>query len=187
MRIIIIIIVALASVKTFADVYKVGTADNGYYMLVGKIELNTIGTLADHVKQGDTLMLNSNGGSVEGALKIAKLVVFKGLKVGIPADAVCSSACTIIFVASTKKYAYSRHQIKVHAPYHVQNGMKVLTDRTSPDAVAISSMAMVGNGLNLRVAMRFLSETYFHKGRVQPITQELYNMLRIETIKGGKL
>lgn len=61
------------------------------------------------------IALDSPGGNVREAIKIAKYVEESGLGVFVPADATCASACFLIYVSAPMRA--SSGKVIVHRPY----------------------------------------------------------------------
>lgn len=64
-----------------------------------------------------TLSLNSNGGSLEDALSIARLVRERGLAVSIDAGALCASSCPLILAAGTTRSVDVKGAVGLHQFY----------------------------------------------------------------------
>lgn len=63
------------------------------------------------------MILNSRGGSVEEALKLAKIIENAALVVKLPSGNTCASACFILFASSPYRWAHSDARLLVHRPY----------------------------------------------------------------------
>lgn len=71
--------------------------------------------LRDHAPQIKTIELNSFGGAVVAAYKIAELVRERGLSTNVRKGARCASACTLIFQAGVRRTAYPTTRFLYHA------------------------------------------------------------------------
>jgi hypothetical protein len=61
-----------------------------------------------------TLRLSSPGGNILEAAKIADIVTFGKIATAVPANAICASACFIVFAAGNEKYANYAASVGVH-------------------------------------------------------------------------
>ncbi len=75
------------------------------------------------------IVLNSFGGSVDGAKEFAKVIREQGLVTVIPAGGVCMSACTLLFQAGIKRQAHRSAIFIYHAPRAGKIGISKLHDR----------------------------------------------------------
>ena len=64
-----------------------------------------------------TLTLNSNGGSLEDALSMARLVRQHGLAVTIEAGALCASSCPLVLAAGTTRNVSANAAVGLHQFY----------------------------------------------------------------------
>lgn len=71
--------------------------------------------LRDHAPQVKNIELNSYGGNVVAAYKIAELVRERGLSTNVRKGAKCASACTLIFQAGIHRTAYPTTRFLYHA------------------------------------------------------------------------
>lgn len=62
------------------------------------------------------VIVNSGGGDVLEAIKIAEIIERVGLPIEVAADGECSSACFFIYVAAPHRSAFGA--VKIHAPYY---------------------------------------------------------------------
>jgi hypothetical protein len=65
--------------------------------------------------QSPALLLDSPGGNILGALRIASIIQKYHLAVFVPAGSMCASACFLLFAASQSRHASSESQIGVHS------------------------------------------------------------------------
>jgi hypothetical protein len=98
------------------------TAHYGIVFASGKIESNDAERLQAFVRDLERnrlsitdLSIDSPGGEVTQAAKIAKVVITKGLTVDVEAHHVCASACFIILAAAPRKAVWSTAAIGVHS------------------------------------------------------------------------
>ncbi len=68
------------------------------------------------------VLVNSSGGDVLEAIKIAETVERVGLPIEVAVDGECSSACFFIYVAAPHRSAYG--VVKIHAPYYNLAGVE---------------------------------------------------------------
>ncbi len=61
------------------------------------------------------VVLNSNGGNIAEALRIADLVKAAYLEAAVPKKSVCASACFYILAAATTRYMNG--EVGIHRPY----------------------------------------------------------------------
>ena len=71
--------------------------------------------LRDYAPQIKTIELNSYGGHVVAAYKIAELVRGRGLSTNVRKGAKCASACTLIFQAGAQRTAYPTTRFLYHS------------------------------------------------------------------------
>lgn len=64
-----------------------------------------------------TISLNSNGGSLEDALSIARLVRERGLAASVEAGALCASSCPLILAAGTTRSVDAKGAVGLHQFY----------------------------------------------------------------------
>lgn len=110
------------------------SAGKKYILLSGKIEegdtvklVNLIAENPESFLLSDTIMLSSPGGSVEEALKLAKIIESSGLVAIVGPSDTCASACFLLFVSAQQRINLGK--ILVHRPY-------IPTESFSPDSHA---------------------------------------------------
>ncbi len=70
--------------------------------------------LRDHAPHAKVIELNSYGGLVEPAYKIAELVRARGMHTNVRKGAKCASACTLIYQAGVRRTAYPLTRFLYH-------------------------------------------------------------------------
>lgn len=94
-------------------------------ILEGDITLGDLEKLRPLIKYGDTLCLNSMGGSFSEGINIAQYLDGKGITTYLPAGTVCYSSCAIVFMAGSefedvyldKRKMHVTAKLGFHAPY----------------------------------------------------------------------
>lgn len=65
----------------------------------------------------DTFVLNSRGGSVNQALRLAKVIDHFQINTSVPAGGVCASACVLVWSAGHEKSVSENSALGVHEAY----------------------------------------------------------------------
>ena len=71
------------------------------------------------------VLLNSNGGSTIEALEIGKLIKIAGFPTYVSSYAPCNSACSLIWVAGSKRFLGASGKVGFHATYIESNGKRM--------------------------------------------------------------
>lgn len=94
------------------------------FVMEGAIEVGDGDKLLALIKSNpvDTMLqkgmsLNSPGGSVSEAIKIAQIIESAAIKVRVHSGDVCASACFIIFASAPYRWASNDAEILIHRPY----------------------------------------------------------------------
>src|SRR5437762_370804 len=99
-----------------AQAAEVTAPDNGTILVSGRIALGDASRfeslLSSLGARGKTeVQLDSPGGLLQEAVKIAEVVRKAGLTTRVPYRATCASACTLIFAAGSKRIAHAVSRI----------------------------------------------------------------------------
>jgi ATP-dependent protease ClpP protease subunit len=98
-------------------------AGDGQMTAIGRIEPGTADVFRALVEAPgtriDELVLHSPGGSVEDAIKMARLVREHGIDTRVPADGYCASACPLLFSGGTARSAGTSAWIGLHQVFAV--------------------------------------------------------------------
>lgn len=70
------------------------------------------------------VLLNSPGGQVLEALAIGRAIRSKGFATAVPDQTLCVSACALIWLAGTQRFAEDSSVVGFHAAYVVKNGQQ---------------------------------------------------------------
>lgn len=84
--------------------------------------------------------LNSDGGLIQPAIEIGKIIKIMGYLTAVDDDSVCASACALIWMAGSKKALAPNAHLGFHAGYRTENGKMVESGAAN---------ALVGNYLTL--------------------------------------
>ena len=68
------------------------------------------------------VFLNSEGGKIMPALDMGTLISAKGFATAVPADALCASACALMWLAGKPRYVSANANIGFHAAYVLDHG-----------------------------------------------------------------
>ncbi len=68
------------------------------------------------------VVLNSQGGATLAALEMGKAIRIKGFATAVPENALCASACALMWLAGSPRFAGEGAQIGFHASYIDRNG-----------------------------------------------------------------
>jgi hypothetical protein len=99
-----------------AEAARFATPNDGSIVITGRIdpgdEAHFLSSLSK-LRRGGTIEvhLNSPGGSVLAAMKIADIVHRAGLTTQVPYRATCASACVLVFAAGVTRIADARLQV----------------------------------------------------------------------------
>lgn len=74
------------------------------------------------VSRDAVVILNSEGGRILPALEIGLEAKSRNFATAVPTDGLCASACALIWLAGTPRYAAETASIGFHAAYLVQDG-----------------------------------------------------------------
>lgn len=103
-----------------AEAARFATPNDGSIVITGRIdpgdEAHFLSSLS-RLRRGGTIEvhLNSPGGSVLAAMKIADIVHRAGLTTHVPYRATCASACVLLFAAGVTRIADANSTIAVHS------------------------------------------------------------------------
>ncbi|WP_018185177.1 hypothetical protein [Kaistia granuli] len=123
------VIAALMSAASHAGAAQVTQVDRPAckYLLKGEIAKGDLEELqATEIKYGDSLCLESDGGSYQAGLNIAEYLVGRGIYTVIDRKSHCFSSCAIIFMAGSEseegiqlslRRMHITAQLGFHAPY----------------------------------------------------------------------
>ena len=96
-------------------------------------------TVAGTVPEDATVWLDGPGGSLQAGLRIGTAIRLKGWKTAVPDDAICASACGLIWLGGIHRSLGQRTRIGFHAAWIETGGRKQETG---------SGNALVGSYLN---------------------------------------
>ncbi len=68
------------------------------------------------------VILNSEGGATLAALEIGRAIRLAGFSTAVPADSLCASACALIWLSGTPRFAEDNSHVGFHASYVIKNG-----------------------------------------------------------------
>jgi hypothetical protein len=121
-----------------ARVYVAREGNTTSIVVFGRIVAETEGAFASAVaaNRGARVLLNSGGGSLVPALAIGRLVRQHRLQTYVPDSSVCSSACSLIWLAGTERHIGIHARIGFHAAYVAQQG--------GPGQISSSGNAVIG-------------------------------------------
>ena len=88
------------------------------------------------------VVLQSNGGSLYPALTMGRAIKASGFATLVPDNAICASACAMIWLGGAKRYSSSSAQIGFHAAYRERYGFA--TESGSGNAIVGSYYASLG-------------------------------------------
>lgn len=108
------------------DLLLSGDLDEGIAVRVGAI-------LATHPRI-KRLHLTSDGGLVEEAMALGRLVTARGLSTYVPES--CASACTLVFAHGRRRYLAVGGQLGYHAPYEVGADGRMIALDPAPERAA---------------------------------------------------
>lgn len=136
-----------ASIAAAAEIKSTPLADVRVAIsIVGNIVPGDADSLGAHIKEAKdagkvvtSVRLNSEGGSLMEAVRLADAVRSAKVSTNVGENATCASACFLIFAAGETKYAYVRARIGVH----------VASDRGSESRKATQEMARVAEVLDV--------------------------------------
>ncbi|GGD21003.1 ATP-dependent Clp protease proteolytic subunit [Aureimonas glaciei] len=98
-------------------------AGDGQVTAIGRIEPGTAELFQALIDTPDQtigeLVLHSPGGSVEDAIKMARLVREHGIDTRVPADGYCASACPLLFAGGAERSAGTSAWIGLHQVFAV--------------------------------------------------------------------
>lgn len=98
----------------------------------GEIERDTYRLFlraAGKLKPGTTLVLNSPGGEVSGAILFGMAIRGAGFDTVVPSGAICNSACAYAFLGGVSRVVLPQGRIGVHRSRHqLSNGQKLPPD-----------------------------------------------------------
>ena len=96
---------------------------SGNIIISGPIELGDYDFIRRYLvsNPAGTIYLNSNGGTVSEALKIANFFREKGMATHLPRRSVCASACVLLFAGGVIRTAESTAKIGIHVGSGVLN------------------------------------------------------------------
>ena len=108
------------------------------------------------------LFLDSPGGSVLEAERIANFIASAKVRVAVPGDSKCASACFLMFAASPRKFAGANALIGVHSAS--ENGQETLASMGVTTAMARDA---AGFGVPSPIIVKMLQST---PGRMEWLT-----------------
>ncbi|MDZ7663597.1 hypothetical protein [Thiohalophilus sp.] len=115
---------------------------------------------ATFVKAG-TIVLNSKGGSVSEALRIARVVNKASLITMVDKDAVCASSCFLIFVAGSIRYGSG--DILIHRPYPEKKAYEnnIFSDISKSHQSAIENVReyLINNSVPTKIIDKMISKS----------------------------
>lgn len=98
----------------------------------GEIERDTYRAFlraAGKLKPGTTLVLNSPGGEVSGAILFGMAIRGAGFDTVVPTGAICNSACAYAFLGGVSRVVLPQGRVGVHRSRHqLSNGQKLPPD-----------------------------------------------------------
>lgn len=117
---------------------------------------SAIANKADRDEEGDIiLVLNSMGGSVDAAFKMAKVIEKVGVFTIVPDQAVCASACaSILYTAGNRRNLLEGGRLGFHTCY-LSDGKTVARSSFCNDVIAEHAMS---NGLSHASVSLFVNE-----------------------------
>lgn len=133
---------SLSSLLTASEIQK-GTYENGLNVvqIVGEIQPDDAGKFKSIVRglSKGVVVLSSPGGAIVPALEMGREIREAQFVTAVPADTLCASACGLIWLAGSERYAEEDSYIGFHAAYTYKGG-----------ATAESGMAnaLIGSYLN---------------------------------------
>jgi hypothetical protein len=77
--------------------------------------------LTAHYPDITLLQLNSDGGAMDNLYKLTDLIRARGIQTHVRKGATCSSACTMLYIAGTRRTAHPEARFMIHA---IHNGGK---------------------------------------------------------------
>lgn len=103
-----------------AKAAQIAASDTGAILISGRIALGDASRFSSLLSsiggRGDiNVQLNSSGGLLQEAVKIAEIVRNARLTTRVSYRATCASACTLIFAAGSKRIAHAVSRIAVHS------------------------------------------------------------------------
>ena len=112
----------LSSIATAAEVDTINLADDRVEIsIVGNILPGDADSLSARLKAAKdagkvvtSVRLNSNGGNLLEGVRLADVVRSANVSTKVGENAICASACFLIFAAGATKFAYVRARIGVH-------------------------------------------------------------------------
>ena len=84
-------------------------------------------------------MLNSYGGGVSGAIRFAEYINDNGISTWVPKDAVCASACALVFLAGIQRFCEGKIYLHQFLP-----DKKYRTEKISMDKAFVNIQNKIG-------------------------------------------
>ena len=85
------------------------------------------------------IMLNSYGGGVSGAIRFAEYINDNGISTWVPKDAVCASACALVFLAGIQRFCEGKIYLHQFLP-----DKKYRTEKISMDKAFVNIQNKIG-------------------------------------------
>ncbi len=103
---------------------QLGSSEIGLVTLNGVIGPEDASAFASAIgsHQKAVVVLNSEGGAVLPALEMGKRLRIKGLATAVPQNALCASACALLWLAGSPRFMGQGAKIGFHAAYIRKNG-----------------------------------------------------------------
>ncbi|MAG12576.1 hypothetical protein CL630_02060 [bacterium] len=90
--------------------------------VVGKITPKYIESVLRELEPGDTIHVNSRGGDVAAAFKLAQFIRKNDINIHLHSTGLCRSACVLFFACGVKRTAGKRAQFFIHPPIVRETG-----------------------------------------------------------------
>lgn len=100
-----------------------------------------------------TVFLDSDGGMLQPAIEIGKIIRIKGFATAVQ-DTICLSACAMVWLAGEPRMMSNLTSIGFHAPYKVDSGGKAKSDVTHG---ALAGSYLTSLGFSPKVVMFVVS------------------------------
>jgi len=122
--------------------------DNGsspaFFVIDGTIEDGDDARFIDQVLGMEiaVIILNSDGGSIDAAIKIGQAIRLKGFGTFVADGAICASACGLVWLAGQPRFMTEHPQIGFHAAYDMTDGTP--REKGAPNAVIGAYLGALG-------------------------------------------
>ena len=158
--------------------------DNEWVIFNGPILFDEIDEILSELreKEPNLIMLNSYGGEVSGALRLAKYVREKEIKTWVAENSICASACALVFLAGVQRLCRGKLIVHQALPKKEHDDVKI-----TMVAAWINIQNMIGETVVLLNSFDtpdfVLERMLLHRGLYQFSENELAQLNTVDTLQ----